>query len=224
MIEAEQQPKEQRVKINFLGFKFKRECKDCGKEFKPCKRYPEQEYCSDCLKKRRYARSYHKKGWSKESLVKVRRFGEKNPFWKGGNVGYYAMHAWIRNHKSKPLVCEICGLPKKLELANISPDGKYHRDINLFLWVCRKCHMENDGRIKRNLNRGGKLKTITLEEEKETNRIRLMIWHNPNKFKVGDIIQERKKEIFSLDSQKEKHRLKMLIYHNADRFNVGDIV
>ncbi len=69
--------------------------------------------------------------------------------WKGDDVGYFALHAWIRRNKPKSEVCESCGKKKKLDAANIS--GKYKRDVNDFKWLCRKCHLESDERMKNNL-------------------------------------------------------------------------
>lgn len=70
---------------------------------------------------------------------------EKNPMWKGENVGYLALHNWIRRAKPKPILCECCKENRPYDLANIS--GGYKRDINDFEWLCRSCHMKKDGRI-----------------------------------------------------------------------------
>lgn len=75
------------------------------------------------------------------------KLGEKNPMWKGNDVGYAKLHEWIRNHKLKPKLCEYCNKNKSYEVANIS--GKYKRDINDFEWLCRSCHMKKDGRLKK---------------------------------------------------------------------------
>jgi hypothetical protein len=42
--------------------------------------------------------------------------------------------------------CENCREIKPLDLANIS--GKYLRKLIDWKWLCRKCHMTEDGRIK----------------------------------------------------------------------------
>lgn len=65
--------------------------------------------------------------------------------WKGDEVGYGALHDWIKSRKPKPELCEECSKRKVYDLANIS--GEYKRDINDFRWLCRKCHMKEDGRI-----------------------------------------------------------------------------
>jgi hypothetical protein len=71
---------------------------------------------------------------------------ENHPSWKGDNVGINCLHKWIRRHKPKPELCEECHQQPPLDVANIS--GKYLRDINDFRWLCRKCHLLSDGRIK----------------------------------------------------------------------------
>jgi hypothetical protein len=80
--------------------------------------------------------------------------GKNNGMWKGNKVKYEGLHTWIRTHKKKPLLCENCKISKPYDLANIS--GEYKRDINDFKWLCRRCHMHEDNRIK-NLIKGSEL-------------------------------------------------------------------
>ncbi len=94
----------------------------------------------------------YKKGKTKydcKSLTEVssKMKGNKNPMWKGDLVGNNSLHEWIKNHKPKPEFCDECGNKKPYDLANIS--GEYKRDVNDFEWLCRKCHMEKDGRMLR---------------------------------------------------------------------------
>ncbi len=63
---------------------------------------------------------------------------ERHPLWKGNNVGLKALHNWVRRNKKSSEICEHCKKVKKVELANI--DGKYKRDVNNFIWLCRSCH------------------------------------------------------------------------------------
>ena len=70
---------------------------------------------------------------------------EKNHVWKGENVGYGSLHEWIKSRKIKPDLCEGCKKKKPLDLANIS--GKYKRELTDWKWLCRKCHMKEDGRL-----------------------------------------------------------------------------
>jgi hypothetical protein len=70
---------------------------------------------------------------------------EGNHQWKGNQVGYGALHGWIRRRKEKTNLCELCNKRPPKDLANIS--GQYKRDINDYKWICRRCHMKEDGRM-----------------------------------------------------------------------------
>lgn len=69
--------------------------------------------------------------------------------WRGGDVGYFALHAWVERHKQRTGVCSECGTrpePKKrknaTEWANLS--GEYHRDLNDYVELCCSCHRKRD--------------------------------------------------------------------------------
>jgi len=62
------------------------------------------------------------------------------------NAGTDAIHIWVRKRKPKPKFCVECKKVPPRDLSNIS--GEYKRDVNDFEWLCRKCHMTKDGRIK----------------------------------------------------------------------------
>ena len=79
--------------------------------------------------------------------------GMNNGCWKGEKASYNSIHEWVRNHKPKSLVCEICHKNKKTELMNIDHKGK--RNINDYIWACRKCHVNYDYKTNK---RGGKHK------------------------------------------------------------------
>ncbi len=82
------------------------------------------------------------------------RFEETNPSWKGSRVGLSSLHEWVRNRKTKPKLCECCGVVPPRDLANISQE--YKRDLSDWEWLCRRCHMTKDGRIQRTINRNKK--------------------------------------------------------------------
>ena len=85
------------------------------------------------------------------SHVKKRiRYDEFNGSWKGDKVGHDALHAWVKKRLPKPNLCENCELVPPFDLANIS--GEYKRDLDDWWYLCRKCHMESDGRMD-NLHR-----------------------------------------------------------------------
>ena len=73
------------------------------------------------------------------------RTGEGNGMWKGDDVGYGAVHTWIKKYHPKPEYCEMCGLSKSYDLANIT--GIYNREFKNWMYMCRKCHMISDKRI-----------------------------------------------------------------------------
>ncbi len=84
---------------------------------------------------------------SRESYIGI-NLGPRNGQWKGSQVGLRALHDWIKYHKPKAAKCANCGNSSKpLEMANIS--GEYHRDVQDFQWLCRRCHMKSDGRLER---------------------------------------------------------------------------
>ena len=83
---------------------------------------------------------FNKDAWNKgKSHMK----NSDNPAWKGGNVGYYGLHLWIRRHLPKPTTCKNCNEDKKLEVSN---SGVYDRDFNNWEWLCRSCHAKKDKR------------------------------------------------------------------------------
>jgi hypothetical protein len=72
--------------------------------------------------------------------------GSNNGMWKGNDLKYEGQHYRMKQLVKKPLLCEMCKEKEPLDLANIS--GKYLYDVNDWQWLCRKCHMLSDGRIK----------------------------------------------------------------------------
>lgn len=86
-------------------------------------------------------------GCSKKGINK----NESNGMWKGADVTLQGLHRWVESRKPKPEFCEFCGIIPPYDLANISQE--YHRDINDFEWLCRRCHMIKDGRL--NILHGG---------------------------------------------------------------------
>ena len=113
------------------------ECKNCGKKYNGIGKYFCSYKCSNTYPKTQKTIEKHRNA----------NKGSKNGMWKGNNVGMVALHEWIKNHKPKPKLCVNCKKNEPYDLANIS--GKYKRDINDFEWLCRKCHMTKDGRLKK---------------------------------------------------------------------------
>ena len=96
-----------------------------------------------------------KRSASTKEKMRLRKLGvkrpsfemENNPNWKGDNVSKgAALHRWIRKHLPKPKLCQICNMSKSYDLANIT--GNYNREFNNWKYLCRRCHMLSDGRMK----------------------------------------------------------------------------
>ena len=94
-----------------------------------------------------YGKKHTQKTKEKQKVIKL---AEKNPMWKGINVGYNALHEWIKNRIKKPKLCQKCNKKTPIDLANISQ--KYKRNLTDWEWLCRKCHMIKDGRLKKLIN------------------------------------------------------------------------
>jgi uncharacterized protein YlaI len=62
--------------------------------------------------------------------------------WKGDNVGYFALHGWLTRNFGKPSVCSFCGSVRCVQWANKT--GKYLRNPQDWLQLCRKCHHKFD--------------------------------------------------------------------------------
>lgn len=101
----------------------------------------------------------------------LKRRSENNPNWKGNDVGYTALHAWIKRRFKKSELCNKCRGNIPMDLANIS--GKYLRDVNDWEWLCRRCHMMSDGRMK-NMNKlGDKVCEQTRQKMRDGWKIRM---------------------------------------------------
>lgn len=62
--------------------------------------------------------------------------------YKGNDVGYDALHDWVRKYKGKAKKCSKCNSIRTVQWANKS--HKYKRDLDDWLELCRKCHMKYD--------------------------------------------------------------------------------
>ena len=138
--------------------KINKTCLICKNTFDVEVSHENRKYCSiKCASKARIGS--HHQNWTLEArrCLSIARIGSKNPNWKGLDVGRLALHGWIRNRKIKPFLCERCKQSPPYDLANIS--GEYKRDIKDFEWLCRRCHMEKDGRLDK-LIKGNKCRFL----------------------------------------------------------------
>jgi hypothetical protein len=85
-----------------------------------------------------------------ETIAKFKkdRAQSKNPMWKGDEVGYDALHDWVKRHRGKPERCQFCGEENaSIQWANKS--GKYKRKLEDWLELCIKCHVNYDENWKK---------------------------------------------------------------------------
>ncbi|OPZ94166.1 MAG: hypothetical protein BWY74_00784 [Firmicutes bacterium ADurb.Bin419] len=78
---------------------------------------------------------------------RIKKMGSKNPAWKGCDVGYFRMHAWVRKNKQKPKICPMCNKRKPAEIACMKEKCK--RDVGDYIWLCVSCHRTIDWRINK---------------------------------------------------------------------------
>lgn len=81
----------------------------------------------------------------------ISKLSEKNPNWVGDKIGRHAVHDWIKRRFPKPTLCQICKIKEPMDLANKSKTYNkktYTRDLKNWSWLCRRCHMISDGRLR----------------------------------------------------------------------------
>jgi len=130
-------------------------CKYCNKKFKSIPA-DKAKYCSQsCAKKALIGIPR-----SKETRLKisVNLTGKKSYIWKGDNVGYMALHEWVRKQLGTPSVCVGCGntKAKRYEWSNISQE--YKRDILDWERLCLSCHKKKDTEYRNTYLNGFRIK------------------------------------------------------------------
>lgn len=68
--------------------------------------------------------------------------GADHPAWKGDDVGYDALHDWVKGTLGSTGKCWFCGSTEMVDWANISHE--YLRDENDWMELCRKHHSKYD--------------------------------------------------------------------------------
>lgn len=83
--------------------------------------------------------------------IRLSKLGSKNPMWKGhdAQLTYTGLHRRIETRLPRPELCPMCTKRSPFDIANIT--GIYDHNLENWRWLCRKCHMLSDGRIKNNL-------------------------------------------------------------------------
>lgn len=78
-------------------------------------------------------------------------YGNSHHMWKGQEADQNSIHRWVRIRLPKPEYCDGCGNQPPVDLANVSDrynPATYTRELENWRWLCRSCHMFQDGRIK----------------------------------------------------------------------------
>ena len=105
---------------------------------------------------------------TKESRIKaVSHFlNEKHWAWKGENVGYFALHSWVRRKLGTPQKCEHCGKTETGRYYWANKSHEYKRDLTDWLRLCGKCHAGYDNwgeKISKTKRATAKLRALALE-------------------------------------------------------------
>ena len=135
----------------------KRICENCGSIFYT---YPSRlngssghkaKYCSKKCSNIVSFKKWNKAGSKTRFKPGQVSFSKKHPElmpsgiehhkWKGDEVGYRGLHYWIRRQKGKPDICEMCS-KKAADWANTN--GKYNRNLNDYIPLCKSCHKKYD--------------------------------------------------------------------------------
>ena len=110
-------------------------CKKCFRQFDNKKSFSNHfRWCYGLMEKSRIN-------------YKLSKMGNKNPNWRGNKkINIFALHNWVNRNINRPKVCEKCGSEENIDLAN---KGIYNRDFKNWNYLCRSCHMEEDGRLNK---------------------------------------------------------------------------
>lgn len=95
------------------------------------------------MKKRPDLITRNKSKKQRNAVSKSQRL-DGNSNWRGYNASYRAIHKWIVDNWNNYKKCDYCGSSnaKIYDWANIS--GKYTRDKEDYLRMCRSCHIKLD--------------------------------------------------------------------------------
>jgi len=115
---------------------------------------PRFKKCVHCKKEFQRPTDYSNKMWVDRKFCsnlcdvdyRSLNLSANDPKWKGEEVGYRQLHAWVTKHKGRPTTCEFCSRKnlygRSIHWANV--DGKYQRNLDDYIRLCVKCHSCHD--------------------------------------------------------------------------------
>jgi len=116
----------------------KPKCMDCEIQISYYKKR-----CKSCNGKWIYKNGGGLGTWTKHNYT-----SQNNHAWKGDNVGYTALHEWVRKRLNRER-CYHCDTNKrKIYAANKS--GNYRRNLNDWIPLCNPCHTKYDTQKREN--------------------------------------------------------------------------
>jgi hypothetical protein len=130
------------------------------------------------LNSKRFSGGHHTEDAKRK--ISLSRMGQNNSAWKADKVGYGGLHKWIKEHLSRPELCEKCNIIPSRDLANIT--GIYNRDFLNWKYLCRSCHEMLDRSIDMSNRKCSKCGSTETYIQKHNNRPR---W---NYSKTGELL------------------------------------
>ena len=81
---------------------------------------------------------------SKETIAKRIKRREQHYAWKGDDVGYDALHSWVKKELGQPSRCEHCKTTKRRKYHWANKSGEYRRLLSDWIRLCVPCHSKYD--------------------------------------------------------------------------------
>ena len=90
----------------------------------------------------------HKHSPEIRKLIGDAQRDETHHGWKGDNVGYSSLHAWVVRKIGKADHCEMDKTHKSTRYHLANKSGKYKRDLKDWIKLCPSCHKKQDLLLK----------------------------------------------------------------------------
>jgi len=116
-------------------------CLVCGKEYRAVSDFKErkQKYCSLKCKEKAWVKIVRPKMRNNPGLK-----DEKNPAWKGDDVGYHGIHRWVIRKLGTPKKCAHCNSVSKKKYEWANKNHEYKRNLQDWMRLCTSCHRKHD--------------------------------------------------------------------------------